>query len=87
MKVTFDEIKKIINNLIDESMTREQISDWALLRQKAEDREDLEYEPNKEEERIWNAIIYLQGVDLKNIDGGYLHSKQDFIQFRKQMNL
>lgn len=87
MKVSLKEIKIVLDSLIQEEKSREEISDWALTRQEAEDMGELEYIPSNEEDRIWKVISYLTGVDLLDIDGSYLHSVENFIDFRNEMNL
>ncbi len=87
MKITIDEIKNILNDLIEENISREEAANWAVRRQLAFDAYDLEFEPKSEENRIWDSIIYLIGVDLLNYEGGNLHSIEDFIDFKKKMDL
>jgi hypothetical protein len=87
MKISLEEIKQAFDDLIQEKKAREQIANWAAARQLAKDEEDLEYEPPREEEKIWRSITYLMGVDLKNIDGSYLHSIENFKDFRDKINL
>lgn len=85
MIVSLDEIKQIFEELIKEKKTREQISAWAKIRQQANDTDELEYEPANEKNRIWRSIKYLLGVDLRDIDGSYLHSLENLIEFRKEL--
>lgn len=87
MKISLDEIKKAFDDLILKKKSREEISFWASKRQQAEDMDELEYDPPYEEERIWESISYLIGVDLKDFDGSYLHSIQNFIEFRKEIKV
>ncbi len=87
MKITLTEVKQALNDLVQKQKTREQIADWAHTAQIAEDSGNLEYEPSNEEKRIWRSITYLMGVDLKDFDGDYLHSTEDFIEFKNKMNL
>lgn len=84
MKISLNEIKQAFDSLIKEKKPREQIVSWASKRQSANDSDDLEFEPPIEKKRIWRAIIYLMGVDLKDIDGSYLHSIENFMDFRKK---
>jgi len=81
MQITLTEIRKKINQLINEDIPREAIAEWAKKRQEAEDNDQLEYNSPSEEDRIWRAITYLMGVDLKDTDGSYLHSN-DILEFR-----
>ncbi len=85
MKVSLDEIREIFDDLIDERKPRENISDWAYIRESVHDYDDLEYDPPSEKSRIWEALLYLTGVDLKDIDGSYLHSIENFSEFRKSI--
>ena len=87
MKVYLNEVMKAFDDLIEEKKSREEIASWALKIQIAEDAGDLKYDPTTEESKIWEGISYLTGVDLKDIDGSYLHSIENFIDFRKEFDL
>lgn len=87
MKVTANEINDVFDKLLNNKVSREQISDWALTRQKAEDNGELFYEPSKAEKKIWKAIIYLLGIDLKDTPTTYLHDVDDILQFKNQLDL
>ena len=87
MKVSLQEVKKIFNFLVMEKASREEVASWALKRQQAEDLDTLEYEPACEEDRIWETISYLTGVDLKDSDGSYLHSIDNFVEFRNEIQI
>jgi len=85
MHVSLTEIIEKFDQLVHEEKSREEIAGWAQQRQIAADMDQLEYDPKNEEKRLWRAITYLMGVDLKDMDGSYLHSMEDFIEFRKKM--
>jgi hypothetical protein len=87
MEVTLNEVRTIFNQLINETVSREYAAEWAQIRQEAEDAGELEYEPQQEENRIWKAIQYLLGVDLKEDPITYLHTVEDFISYYNQMQL
>ena len=87
MKVSLEEIKQVFDDLIQERKSREEIASWALTRQVANDEDNLEFEPKLEQKKIWRAIGYLTGVDLLDMDGSYLHSVENFIEFRKKIGL
>ena len=87
MKVTLDEIKEIFDDLIKERKVREDVSNWALKRLFADDLEPLEYDPPNKEKIIWSSIKYLTGVDLRDLDGDYLHSIDNFIDFKNKLNI
>lgn len=78
MQISIDEIRQKFTELISGSVSRESISDWALSRRKAEDDGQLEYVPPSDESKIWDAILYLWGVDSKVSPTEYLHCEDDF---------
>ena len=87
MKISINEIQRAFDDLICERKSREAIASWALELQFAEDANDLIYEPLSDEKKIWDAIGYLTGVDLLNIDGSYLHSIENFVEFKNKLDL
>jgi hypothetical protein len=87
MQVTLDEIKTKFKQLINKELSREAVSNWAIELRRSEDDGQLEYIPTHEEQRIWRAISYLTGVDLLDMDGSYLHSIENYIDFRNELRL
>jgi hypothetical protein len=87
MKVSINQIKQAFDFLIKGIRSREELALWAQKLQLSEDNGVLDYDPPREEDKIWDGIEYLMGVDLKNIDGSYLHSIEDFIQYKHQNHL
>jgi hypothetical protein len=85
MKVSLKEMIEVFNDLIEEKKSREEVASWALKRQEANDLDALEFEPVSEKRKIWRGITYLMGVDLVEIDGSYLHSIENFIDFRSKI--
>ena len=84
MKVFLNEISQAFDSIIKEEKPREEVASWASKLLFAADDDKLEYDPPYEEDRIWDGIGYLMGVDLLNIDGSYLHSIENFIQYKKE---
>ncbi len=87
LRVTLNEVKIVFDDLINQKKSREEIKAWAYERQRAHDDDNLIFEPNNEKPTIWRGIIYLTGVDLEDFDGGYLHSIENFIDFREKCGL
>ncbi len=87
MKVQLNDIVQILNDLISEKKTREEVSKWALVRQQAYDNDALVFDPCTKKKEIWNAIIFLIGVDLKDYDGSYLHSQVDFQDYKQKFSV
>ncbi|MDN3505825.1 MAG: hypothetical protein P0S96_01180 [Simkaniaceae bacterium] len=85
--MSLEEVRDAFDNLINKSRSREEISSWAENLQLAEDNNDLEYYPKMEGDKIWDALDYLNGVDLRDLDGSYLHSQKSFIDYKTRNNL
>lgn len=86
MKVSLLEVMNILDKLISGELSREDVSDWAKKRQIAEDGGELEYEPASKEQEIWDAILYLEGVDLKDSPDTYLHVVSDFQDYKCKLS-
>jgi hypothetical protein len=87
MKISLNEIRKAFDSLIKEEKSREELASWAQNVQFAEDDDNLEYDPPSAEDKIWDGIEYLMGVDLRDIDGSYLHSMESFIRYKNEKKL
>lgn len=87
MKISLNEIRQAFDSLIKEKKSREELAAWAQKFQLSEDDGDLEYDPPNEEDIIWDGIEYLMGVDLKDVDGSYLHSIKSFVQYKHEKKL
>ncbi len=85
IKVSLEDIKNKFDELINEKISREEISNWASERMFAHDDDLLEFIPIEYKPIIWDGIGYLIGVDMLNPDGNYLHSREDFIDYQKQL--
>lgn len=81
MRVTLNETIDVMRTLIAEERSRMEVAGWARDRRLAEDDGCLEYDPASDEKKIWDAISYLESVDLKDGPDSYLYSKSDFERF------
>ena len=61
--------------------SRREIADWANSISIAEDRGELDYIPQVAEDSIWDAVLYLIGIDLEDQPGNYLFAHADFNRF------
>ncbi|WP_254610270.1 DNA-binding protein [Bacillus tequilensis] len=66
-----------IKNVLNEQATREEVSDWAGTYVYADD-------PEGEDDRVWDMLILLSGIDLKDSPETYLHSTDDLNDWIKQ---
>ncbi|WP_411810279.1 DNA-binding protein [Bacillus atrophaeus] len=68
-----NKIKIVLNG----QTTREEVSDWAGTYVYADD-------PEVEDDRVWDMLILLSGIDLKDSPETYLHSTDDLNDWIKQ---
>ena len=87
IKVSYDEIKSIFDELIQEKKSREEIASWAETRVLAFDSGDLQFEPIQEEEKICRTIFYLSEVSSRDSDSKFVHSGKDFLDFRREIGV
>lgn len=74
-------IEEILKKVIDGKISRESASDWALkLREKA-DENRLEFSPREDEGILWDAILFIEGIDLQDSPGVYLHNNDDIYDY------
>lgn len=85
--VSVEDLSRAFDDLISGSRTREEVSDWARDLRLAADDDRLRFEPESVRPRLWEAIIYLEGVDLKDSPSTYLLGSEDFETFRKTIGL
>ncbi len=81
MEIRIEDIKQVLEKLLDDKMSREDASLWAYnLRQEADDNK-LIYYPEKDENIIWESLLFIEGIDLQNEPNFYLHNKKDVQDF------
>jgi adenylyl- and sulfurtransferase ThiI len=86
VKVTLEDIRGKFNALENGEESREEIANFAIQAIKADDAQSLEMESNFSD-KIWKAIIYLSGVDLKDSPDAYFHSIANFVEFRGRLGI
>jgi len=84
MTVTIDKITETFACLESGAQSRELVAEFAVSAMKADDSNSLVMEPPEDASRIWNAITYLSGVDIKVSPETYLHCNEDFAEFRRK---
>ena len=81
MEIRIEDIKQVLEKLIDDKISREDASLWAYnLRQQADDN-DLKYSPEENENILWQSILFIEGIDLQNEPNVYLHNRKDIQDF------
>ncbi len=87
MVVRLSDVQQAFDALLAETRSREEISDWARMLRIANDEGQLTFEPVSLRDKIWRAVTYLEGVDLKDSPTTYLHVLGDFTEFRSRMGI
>jgi hypothetical protein len=85
--VSREELTSAFDDLLSGRRTREQVSSWAEALRVAHDADKLAFEPASAKPVIWEAILYLTGVDLRTSPSEYLHVPADFEEFRQHLGL
>lgn len=86
MTINVEMVKMITVQLLNKERSREQVAEWAFDLMKADDNNELEYEPMQDEELLWDSIDFLQGVDLKDTPNSYLHNEEDIQGFLQKIS-
>ncbi len=82
MEVSKQAITAKFDEVLSESVSREAVSDWARVRREADDDGTLTLLPEAERSRLWDALLFLEGVDLKDSPTSYLHNEEDILRER-----
>ncbi|WP_439542619.1 hypothetical protein [Hyphomicrobium sp.] len=85
MELNIEAVRRVFEDLLDGRISREEADKWARFVVQEEESGRTIYVPAQEKARIWRAVMYLNGVDLKNFlqgeilteVGTYLHSDED----------
>jgi hypothetical protein len=77
MHVDVQTVRRVFEDVLNGSMSREQADRWAYAVILEEETGVVTYSPPGERERIWAGVMYLYGVDAMKAPGEYLHSGND----------
>ncbi|MGR6320736.1 hypothetical protein Q2K19_22115 [Micromonospora soli] len=72
MQDIHQEVARRLAGLVEGSVSREEVADWALARIKDE---AADYQSDA---ILWAALDRLAGADLQQSPGAYLHGDEDF---------
>jgi hypothetical protein len=77
MHVDVQTVRRVFEDVLNGSMSREQADRWAYAVILEEETGVVTYSPPGEREHIWAGVMYLYGVDAMKAPGEYLHSDND----------
>jgi hypothetical protein len=88
IKVTLEDIQLKFDELVSGKVPWGNIANYAVSLTEANDRNELIIEPPWQKQKVWKGISYLTGVDLAgDKPGTYLHCVEDFIEFRREIDI
>jgi hypothetical protein len=88
IKVTLEDIQLKFDELVSGKVPWGDIANYAVSLAEANDRDELIIEPYQQKQKVWEGISYLTGVDLAGDTlGTYLHSVEDFVEFRRELDI
>ena len=82
--LSIGEVQQVFGLLAQEQWSKEQAADWANARWQMADREALAYVPPQAEKPLWDALLFLLGIDLQVNPGEYLHNTEDILVYSGQ---
>lgn len=82
--LSISEVQQVLALVAQEQWSREQAADWANVRWQLADREALTYVPPQAEKPLWEALLFLLGIDLQVNPGEYLHNTEDVLVYSGQ---
>jgi hypothetical protein len=77
MHVDLQTVRRVFEDVLSGSMSREQADRWAYTVVQQEESGVVTYSPAREIGRIWAGVMYLYGIDTMKAPGEYLHSNDD----------
>ena len=77
MHITFADVAARFDAILDGSMSRGEVDNWAWKMLEAEDAGDLAILPPNDHSRVWNGLTYLFGIDMSDPeDNSYKRSDE-----------
>ena len=82
--VNLNYLKMILFSILENKISREKGSEIAFELRQLSDRNYLKYEPIDKEDLIWDTILFIEGLDLKDSPETYLHNDNDIKIYLKE---
>ena len=79
--INIENVKDILESIINKKINREQASEWAYELREAADKNLVEFIPTIQQPLLWESILFIEGIDLQDLPGSYLHNEDDIINF------
>ncbi|MEX8505361.1 hypothetical protein [Leptothrix ochracea] len=77
MEIDLEAVRRVFCDVLDGRMTREAADRWAYDVVQQSETGSLMFSPVNARDRIWEAVMYLYGIDTMEAPGQYLHTEED----------
>lgn len=78
MNISRKDVREIFRAVLDGHISRDATDRWAYSITKEREARTLVHVPRSDEERIWDGVMFLYGVDLKDsLTGSFISSEED----------
>lgn len=77
MEITLFDVRKVFQDLLEGTITRETADRWAYGVVQAHEAQNVCFQPREDESRIWAGVMYLYGIDIMDAPDSYLHNEED----------
>ena len=81
MEINLIDVFKVLENVINGSMSREDADRWAFAMKCESDNNSLTFVPAQDRQKIWSGVMFLYGIDSKESPTEYLHPSEDIEDF------
>lgn len=76
-KLSFSDVQNIFKGIISGKITREEADRWAYAAIQKNEANEVIFSPPYDKEIIWEGVMYLYGIDLRERPDEYLHSLEN----------
>ena len=85
MRIDVQSVAKIFDELLEGRMTRSAVELWANEVLQEHEANALEFVPRGDQERIWEAIMYLYAVDAQAEPGKHMYSAEGILLAKREL--
>ena len=82
--VSIAEVQQVLEFLAQEHWSKGHAAEWANARWQLADQQALAFVPPQAETSLWEALLFLLGIDLQVNPGEYLHTTENILVYRSQ---
>jgi hypothetical protein len=79
-------IAQVLQRVLTQQITREEASNWAFQVRIGLEAGQITFTPASMERQIWETVLFLEGIDLQDAPGSYLHNEADMSHHLEQLS-